>query len=124
MGLHGHHIWTTCKTIAQAYGRTTYLVTTLQLVPRGTEGAVSLEGSVAGLGAAVAYSCSAWALGQVHGWEVAVVAAAATVANLMESYIGAVAQGRVGWLTNDAVNVIQICAAAGLAMGLQLSISS
>lgn len=109
-----------CCNVVQAYGRTTYLVTTMQLVPRGTEGAVSLEGSAAGLGAAAVYACVAWALGQVHGWEVAVVAAAATVANLMESYIGAAVQGRVGWLTNDVVNVIQICTAAGLAMGCGL----
>lgn len=80
---------------------------------------MSLEGSAAGLGAAAAYAGMAWALGQVHGWEVAVVAGAAMVANLMESYIGAAVQGRVGWLTNDVVNVIQICTAAGLAMGVQ-----
>lgn len=95
-------------------------MTTMQLVPRGTEGAVSLEGSAAGLAAAAAYAGAAWALGQVQGWEVVLVAGAATVANLMESYIGAAAQGRVGWLTNDVVNVVQICTAAGLAMGMRL----
>jgi uncharacterized membrane protein len=36
----------------QAYGRTTYLITSLERVPRGTEGAVSLEGTLAGLAAA------------------------------------------------------------------------
>lgn len=52
-------------TTPQAYGRTTYLITTLQLVPRGTEGAVSLEGTLAGLGAAAVYAGIALALGQV-----------------------------------------------------------
>lgn len=52
----------------QAYGRTTYLATTLQRVPRGTEGAVSAEGTAAGLAAAVAFAALATALGQVgHG---------------------------------------------------------
>lgn len=49
----------------QAYGKTTYLITSLQLVPRGTEGAVSLEGTLAGLGAAAVYAATALALGQV-----------------------------------------------------------
>jgi uncharacterized membrane protein len=34
-------------------------------VPRGTEGAVSLEGTLAGLGAAAAYAAVATAIGQV-----------------------------------------------------------
>ena len=50
---------------AQAYGRTTYLATTLRRVPRGTEGAVSAEGTAAGLAAAVAFAALATALGQV-----------------------------------------------------------
>lgn len=45
------------------------------------------------------------------------VAAAATAANLFESWLGAAAQGRVEWLTNDLVNAIQIAVAAGLAVG-------
>ena len=49
----------------QAYGKTTYLITSLKLVPRGTEGAVSLEGTVAGLAAAAAYAGAAVAIGQV-----------------------------------------------------------
>lgn len=44
--------------------------------------------------------------------------AAAFVANLAESYLGAAAQGRVEWLNNDLVNVLQICLAAGLAVAL------
>ena len=38
----------TCASeIGKAYGKTTYLITTLKLVPPGTEGAVSAEGSIA-----------------------------------------------------------------------------
>jgi uncharacterized membrane protein len=47
------------------------------------------------------------------------VAAAAVIANLAESYLGASAQGRVAWLTNDIVNMLQISLAAGLAVGGQ-----
>jgi uncharacterized membrane protein len=50
----------------QAYGQTTYLITTLELVPRGTEGAVSLEGTLAGVAAAAAFAGIALAVGQVR----------------------------------------------------------
>jgi hypothetical protein len=49
----------------QAYGRTTYLVTTFQRVPRGTEGAVSAEGTAAGMFAAFAFAGVALLMGQV-----------------------------------------------------------
>lgn len=42
--------------ILQAYGTTAYLITTLKRVPRGTEGAVSLEGTAAGIVAAALFS--------------------------------------------------------------------
>lgn len=57
---------TTSSEIGKAYGQTTYLVTTLQRVPRGTEGAVSLEGTAAGVVAAAAVAGLALALGQVR----------------------------------------------------------
>eukprot|EP00887_Chlorella_sp_A99_P005134 scaffold25.g5134.t1 len=85
---------TTSSEIGKAYGRTTYLITTLQPVRRGTEGAVT-------------------------GAEAGCVLAAAVVANAAESYVGAVEQGRVAWLTNDVVNVLQISLAAGLAIALR-----
>ena len=56
---------------------------------------------------------------QVGGREALIVAASATVANLFESYLGAVVQGRVEWLTNDVVNMIQISLAAALAIAAQ-----
>lgn len=59
----------------QAYGKTTYLSTNLQRVPRGTEGAVSLEGTAAGILAALLFAALAVAVGQVRitetlsGWS-------------------------------------------------------
>ena len=44
---------TTASEVGKAYGKTTYLITTLKPVPRGTEGAVSLEGTLAGAIASV-----------------------------------------------------------------------
>ena len=55
-----------CGVFGQAYGQTTYLITTLQRVPRGTEGAVSTEGTLAGAVAAVGFATIAAALQQVN----------------------------------------------------------
>lgn len=49
----------------QAYGQTTYLITTLTRVPRGTEGAISAEGTLAGAGAALGFAALAGTIGQV-----------------------------------------------------------
>ena len=47
---------------------------------------------------------------------VSIVAGAAVVANLFESYLGAAVQGKALWLSNDIVNGIQITLAASLAL--------
>ena len=49
----------------------------------------------------------------------AIATAAAVIANLFESYLGAASHGRVEWLTNDIVNAIQIVVASGIAVILQ-----
>ena len=54
----------------QAYGKTTYLITTLRRVPRGTEGAVSLEGTAGGVAAALGFATVAAAAGQVDAQQV------------------------------------------------------
>ncbi|KAL4450712.1 hypothetical protein ABPG77_001068 [Micractinium sp. CCAP 211/92] len=113
---------TTSSEIGKAYGQTTYLITNLQRVPRGTEGAVSLEGTAAGVAAAAGVAGMAYALGQVDGTGAVAVTVAAFAANIFESWLGATAQGRLPWLSNDLVNVLQITLAAALAMGLALAL--
>lgn len=49
---------------------------------------------------------------------VVAVTTAAFLANIFESWLGATVQGRLPWLSNDLVNVVQISLAAALAMGL------
>ena len=51
--------------VLQAYGKTTFLITNLETCPRGTEGAISFEGSAAGMTTALAYSILALLLHQV-----------------------------------------------------------
>jgi len=40
---------TVASEVGKVYGKTTHLITTMKQVPRGIEGAISLEGTVAGV---------------------------------------------------------------------------
>lgn len=113
----------TCASeIGKRWGGRTLLITTLQPVPAGTEGAVSITGTVAGVVAIVLYAALALALlrpslGPGPLARLVLLGAAATVATMVESWIGATWQGRVAWLTNELVNTALTVVAALLAMG-------
>jgi len=94
----------TCASeIGKAYGRRTFLITTLRPVPPGTEGAVSLEGTLGGLLGALLVGAVGVVSG-LFGWPSALlVAAAGLVGSLAESVLGTVAERR-GWLNNDLLN--------------------
>lgn len=114
---------TVSSEIGKAYGRTTYLITSFRRVPRGTEGAVSAEGTAAGVVAALGMAMMALILGQIDATGAVCVTLASVVANLLESVLGASAQGKISWLSNDVVNVLQISMAAALAIALNMVIS-
>ena len=115
---------TTSSEVGKAYGTRTYLSTTFREVPRGTEGAVSLEGSLAGAAAALGLSALSVPLGLAYGPVAAlVVFASAVLANYAESLLGATVQtkasqlgGASAWLTNDVVNALQTSLASLLAV--------
>ena len=112
---------TTASEVGKAYGKTTYLSTPpFTRVPRGTEGAVSLEGTLAGVGASLFFAGVAAALGQADVRGAAVCVFAAFVATTLESWLGATTQGEAGfeWLTNDVVNGLQIVVAAAIAVAV------
>uniref|UniRef100_A0A2P2K4E2 Uncharacterized protein LOC105139726 n=1 Tax=Rhizophora mucronata TaxID=61149 RepID=A0A2P2K4E2_RHIMU len=56
---------TVSSEMGKAYGKTTYLVTTFKVVPRGTEGAVSVEGTLAGLLASILLASIGCLMGEV-----------------------------------------------------------
>ena len=104
----------TCSSeIGKAYGRRTFLVTTFRPVPPGTEGAVSLEGTLGGLfgGALVAAVGAAGGL-YAPAWAIA-VAVAGLLGSIAESVIGTVAEKR-GWLDNDMLNALNTAIGAAL----------
>jgi len=111
----------TCQSeIGKAYGKTTYLITTLQLVPAGTEGAVSAEGTAAGIVGSAVLSAYAVACGLVSRSALLPCMLAAVIATTAESIIGASAQDRFKLLTNEVVNFIMtvVGAVSGIAVAV------
>ncbi|NJR16116.1 MAG: TIGR00297 family protein [Calothrix sp. CSU_2_0] len=107
----------TCASeVGKAYGQRTYLITTLQPVPRGTEGAVSLEGTVAGAVASVAQALVGFGVGLINGLDVGWCILAAFIATNIESVIGATLQSKYDWLTNELVNILNTFIGAIAAM--------
>jgi uncharacterized protein (TIGR00297 family) len=108
----------TCSSeLGKAYGRRTFLITTLRPVPPGTEGAVSLEGTLGGLLGALTVGATGVVTG-LFGWPPALlVAAAGLLGSLAESVLGTVAERR-GWMGNDLLNAANtaIGALAAVAM--------
>jgi uncharacterized protein (TIGR00297 family) len=109
---------TTASEIGKAFGKTTYLVTTLQRVPRGTEGAVSLEGTIAGIAASFVLASLGVVVQLIPINYLSYCLVAAFIANFIESYIGAVAQDKIPWLTNELVNFINTSIGAVIAIAL------
>ena len=109
----------TCASeIGKAYGRRTFLITTLQPVPPGTEGAVSLEGTLAGAVASGAIALLGWGLGLVTPLGMLWCVLAAFGATNAESVLGATLQARWPWLTNEVVNIFNTTVGAAVAIGL------
>lgn len=69
---------------------------------------MSAEGTAAGLVAAVGMALLGAAFKLVSVEHAAAVAFAAALANIGESFVGALLQGKVPWLTNDVVNASQV----------------
>ena len=103
--------------IGKRWGGQPRLITTLRPVPAGTEGAISVEGTLASAAGSVLMTLVLFALQLLPSLAVsAVVMLIGFVATLAESLLGALAQDRVSWLSNELVNAIQTTLAALLAI--------
>lgn len=112
----------TCASeVGKAYGKRTFLITTLRPVPPGTEGAMSVEGTIAGFVGAAIIGLVGWGVGLISPWAILLCLGAAFLANLLESWIGATLQETYPWLTNEVVNGINTTAGALLAMGVAIA---
>ncbi len=108
---------TVASEIGKAFGRRTCLIHTLKAVPPGTPGAVSLEGTAAGLLGALALAGLAAALGLVPASAFVAVVAGATAGAFAESALSATLEHR-GILNNDVLNFLNTAVAAATAIAL------
>jgi uncharacterized protein (TIGR00297 family) len=106
---------TIASEIGKAWGRTTWLLTSFKRVPPGTSGAMSMEGTAAGIVGALALGAVAIAFGIVPHAALAPIVIAATVGALVESALGATLEAP-GILNNDMLNFINTTVAALLAV--------
>lgn len=108
---------TVASEIGKAWGRRTWLILDLRRVPPGTSGAMSLEGTAAGLLAAFTMAASAAGLAIIPTAAVVSVVLAATIGSVVESALGATLEAP-GVLNNDALNFINTGVAAFAAVAL------
>ena len=109
---------TTASEVGKAYGKTTFLITNFQPVPRGTEGAVSLEGTLAGIVGSIAIALVGYIVGLINLYGIIICIIAAFIATNIESVIGATVQSRFNWLTNEVVNFFNTAIGATVAIGI------
>jgi uncharacterized protein (TIGR00297 family) len=108
---------TIASEIGKAWGRRTWSITSLQRVPPGTSGAMSVEGTIAGIAGALGLAIVGWVLGLVPAGAVVLIALGATAGSLIESWLGATLEAP-GILNNDMLNVINTAAAVCVAVAL------
>ncbi len=108
---------TVASEVGKAFGRRTWMVHTARSVAAGTPGAISLEGTAAGLVAALALGSIGAALGLVAVTSLVAIVAGATVGAFAESALGATLEHR-GVLNNDVLNFLNTGIAAATAIAL------
>lgn len=85
-------------------------------VPAGTEGAVSAEGTLAGVLGSIIIGLYALFMGLISPVGLGLCIIAAAVATTAESLIGATLQGKYPLMTNEVVNFINTLIGAAVAI--------
>jgi uncharacterized protein (TIGR00297 family) len=108
---------TVSSELGQVLGGTPRMLTTLRRVPPGTDGGVTLAGTLAGIAAAGAVAgAGTWALQGGVGM-MAISWIGGVFGLFFDSLLGATLE-RADWLNNDAVNFLSTLSAAAVAVGL------
>lgn len=106
---------TVASELGKAWGTTTFLPTTFSRVRAGTPGAMSIEGTVAGIVGALLLAIVAAGVGLIPSGWVWVVVIAATIGALVESCLAATLE-QAGVLDNNLLNFLNTAAAVAAAL--------
>jgi len=108
---------TVSSEIGKRYGKTAYLATNFRRVEPGTEGAVSLEGTLAGIAGAALLALVAWGAGLLSPAGAVAAGIAGVVGNYLESVAGSLVAGGHGQgqgLENEVMNFFNTLVGAAL----------
>jgi uncharacterized protein (TIGR00297 family) len=108
---------TVASEIGQYRGPDARLITTWERVPPGTDGGVTIPGSIAGLAAGLVIAAVATVGGMLPQAQLWIPVAAGFGGMLIDSILGATLQRR-GWISNQTVNFFATLAAAALAYAI------
>ena len=109
--------------IGKRFGSNTYLITSLRKVDRGTEGGISLEGTLASALGSIFMSLIMYALAIISTKnQLIIVSISGFLATLSESIIGAKYQEKYK-LSNELVNSIQTSISSIIAISILLYLS-
>lgn len=106
---------TVSSEIGQVLGKHPILITTLRPVPVGTEGAVSIEGTLAGIAASAILCGVGVAFGTIDWWVAGLCIIAAFIGTTVESYLGATLE-QMKLVDNEIINFMNTVVGAGSAM--------
>ncbi len=107
--------------VGKRWGKNTFLISSLKPVPPGTEGAISFEGTLASLFGSLLMTLVMFQCLFITTLPTfLIVVFAGLCATLLESFIGAIFQDQIDWLTNEIVNCIQTTISAFIAIILTL----
>lgn len=100
--------------IGMAFPGKTLLVTTFKPVPAGTDGGISLFGTIAACLGAATVAAAALLSGLVTPPQAAIIVLAGFLGTMVDSLLGALFERR-GWLDNDLVNLLSTATAVAVA---------
>ncbi|MBI2555846.1 MAG: DUF92 domain-containing protein [Planctomycetes bacterium] len=101
--------------LGQIYGKKPILITSMKSVPIGTDGAISIEGTILGVASAALVGAEAYLLHLISLSSIIIVVIAAFVGTTVESVLGATIERRK-WVDNEVINFINISTGAGVSM--------
>ncbi len=115
---------TVSSELGQLLGHHPRRILTFRRVEPGTDGGITLAGTLAGLlAAALVTLAGLWAQSTIAWLPFGIVLAGATFGLLFDSFLGATLEQR-GWLNNDAVNFLSTISAPLAAMAVLAALAS